>query len=373
MRIALIGRDADRVLAFRGSLIRLAQRRGHEVIAITGPAQGDEPIALADAGVRWLPAPLHAGGLSPLADLAYHKCLVRTLRREAVDAVLAYNPKCLAQAPLAARKAGVHRVVGMVTGLGHGFIGHGARERLVRLMKASLWRRAFQACDTVLVQNDLDLLELRRCGALPESTTARVQQIAGSGVDLVHFTATPLPRRINFLMVSRPLREKGLPEFLEAAARAKAIIPEASFSWLGKLDDPNPSALNGAELRRWLAHSPVQYLSTRHDVRPVLYECTALVLPSHREGTSKVVLEAMASGRGVITSDAPGCGHVIEHGRSGLIVPRGSTDALVGAMMLLARDFDLAGRMGMAARARAELLYASEPVDETTLSALIGS
>jgi len=95
MKIALIGRDANRVLAFRGSLVRLAQAEGHEVIAITGPAAGDEALALTQAGVRWFAAPLDGGGLNPFADLAYRRALEIILRAERVDAVLAYNPKCL--------------------------------------------------------------------------------------------------------------------------------------------------------------------------------------------------------------------------------------------------------------------------------------
>jgi len=370
MRIALIGRDANRVLAFRGSLVRLAQREGHEVIAITVPAVGDEVLGLSQAGVRWFAAPLDGGSLNPFADLAYRRALEAILRTERVDAVLAYNPKCLAHGPIAARRAGVRRVVGMVTGLGHGFIGSGLRERLVRMAKIRLYRAAFRACDTILLQNEQDRAVLEAAGALGPSERGRARMIPGSGVDLAAFTPTPVPTGARFLMVSRPLREKGLPEFLEAAARVRGEARDATFTWLGPLRDANPSAIPVETLQRWLARGDVRHEPEHADIRPFLSACTAFVLPSHREGTSKVMLEAMASGRCVVTTDAPGCGQVIEHGVSGLVVPTGSSQALAEAMLRLAREAGLAATMGQAARARAEARFGSASVDRVVLDAL---
>lgn len=373
MKIALIGRDSGRVLAFRGSLIRLAQREGHDVIAITAPASAEVPTALVEAGVRWFPAPLDAGGVSPMSDLNYRREVEHILRSERVDSVLAYNPKCLAHAPIAARRAGVGRVIGMVTGLGHGFIGTGLRERLVRFAKARLYRRSFAACDRVLVQNAQDLAELDRCGALPSSLHARAELVPGSGVDLVTFAPAPLPKSLHFLMIARPLREKGLPEFLEAARRVRDGAPDATFTWLGSMQDPNPSTIDPATLRRALAGGAVRHLSERPDVRPVIAASSVFVLPSHREGTSKVMLEAMAMGRAVLTTDAPGCGHVVEDGRSGFVFPRGDVDALVSAMRRFVDDPRLAERLGAEARDRAERIYDSGPVDSRLLGLLTGS
>ena len=370
MKIALIGRDANRVLAFRGSLVRLTQAEGHEVIAITGPAAGDEALALTQAGVRWFAAPLDGGGLNPFADLAYRRALEIILRAERVDAVLAYNPKCLAHGPIAARRAGVRRVVGMVTGLGHGFIGSGLRERLVRGAKVRLYRAAFRACDTVLLQNVHDEAVLREAGALEPGERTRTLVIPGSGVDLRAFTPTPLPGRPCFLMVSRPLREKGLPEFFEAARRVRESNLDATFTWLGPLHDANPSCIPAETLRLWLARGEVRHEPQCTDLRPALASCSVFVLPSHREGTSKVMLEAMASGRCVITTDAPGCGEVIEHDVSGLVAPCGSVQGLAEAMSRVAGDAALRARMGAAARVRAERVYDSRIVDRIVLDAL---
>ncbi|MFM7808431.1 MAG: glycosyltransferase, partial [Planctomycetota bacterium] len=190
-------------------------------------------------------------------------------------------------------------------------------------------------------------------------------------VDVVAFAAAPMPEGTAFLMVSRPLREKGLPEFFEAAALVRRRFPGATFTWLGPMRDANPSAIDEVTLRRWLARGDVRHEPERADIRGTLAACTVFVLPSHREGTSKVVLEAMATGRCVVTTDAPGCAQVIEHGQSGLTVRTGSAEALAAAMASLCDDPATARRMGTAARARAERLYRSELVDGLILSALL--
>jgi glycosyltransferase involved in cell wall biosynthesis len=370
MKLALIGRDAHRVLAFRGSLIRAAQEAGHEVIAITAPAANDAPGSLLQAGVRWFSAPLDAGGVNPLADLRYARALRDVLRAERVDAVFAYNPKCIAHAPAAARAAGVARVVAMVTGLGHGFTGTGLRERVVRWQKARLYRQAFRHCDAVLVQNEADLQELERCGAIDSDTHARVQMVAGSGVDLTEFPCVPVRDGAHFLMVARPLAEKGLPEFLEASRRAAARLPGATFTWLGPKRDPNPSTLAADTLQRLLAGSVVRHVDEQTDVRPWLAECTVFVLPSHREGTSKVMLEAMATGRAVITTDAPGCGAVVGASDFGAVVRVGDVAALAEAMVRLGSRPETLAELGRRARAMAKSRFDARLVDRAVLQAL---
>ena len=369
MKLALVGRDANRVLAFRGSLVRAAQARGHQVIAITGPTTEDQVHALAQAGVRCLPVALDAGGMHPMRDRWYQISVRQLLRRERPDALLAYNPKPLAFATRAARQAGVPRVVGMVTGLGHGFMGHSMRERLVRWIKARLYRRAFEACDAILLQNALDREELRRCGALADSHLARVRMIAGSGVDLEHFAACALPQGARFLMIARPLREKGLPEYFAAAREVAKRVPDATFEWLGPLHDTNPSAMAEGEIAALLAEGVVRHVPECDDVRPALAACSVFVLPSHREGTSKVMLEAMAMGRPIVTTDAPGCADVPAH-EAGRTVPVGNAAALADAMIEFGCSAALRSRAGEAARLCAESRFDHRTVDATVLDAL---
>jgi len=372
MKIALIGRDAHRVLAFRGSFIRAAQARGHEVIAITGYTTRESQDALEAASVRWFGAPLEGGSMNPLKDFAYARAVRRILQAEQIEAVFAYNPKPLAHASGAARKAGVRRVVGMVTGLGHGFIGESWREGLVRTAKISLYRRAFAACDVVLVQNADDRAQLERAGAITPALQSRVRNVPGSGVDLVAFPQVDVPPVAHFLMVARPLREKGLPEYFAAAHLVKHALPSATFTWIGPLRDTNPSAIDLRELQRWLAEGVVKHVEEQVHIQPWLAACSVFVLPSHREGTSKVVLEALATGRAVITTNAPGCRETVRHDTNGLLVPVLDAMALAAAMQSIAGDVVTMRAFGNESRKLAETVFDAKVCDEIVLCALEG-
>jgi len=379
MRFCLIGKNPDYVLAYRGSLIRAAQSRGHEVHAITADTSTRAAARLARAGVSLHMIPLHGGGTNPLRDLVSARAMARELRRLSPDAVLCYNPKPVAYGPVAARRAGVQRVAAMVTGLGYAFTGGGTRRSLVRAVATRLYRRSLRACDAVFFQNRDDLAVAARLGiasATPEARgrptqCPRVSLVAGSGVDLEMFAAAPLPPppAVRFLMIARILRDKGAVEFVEAARRAARELPGATFALVGGQDD-NPTAVPREQIARWKAEGIVELPGEMDDVRDQLRACTVFVLPSHREGTSKVMLEAMAIGRAIITTDAVGCREPVERGVNGLLVPVGNADALASAMIELGKDRTRMERMGAESRRIAERRYDARRVDAAILDAL---
>ncbi len=379
MRLCLIGKNPDYVLAYRGSLIRAAQHRGHEVHAITAATSDRAAARLAGEGVLLHMIPMHGAATNPLRDLRTLRAMTRELRRIGPDAVFCYNPKPVAYGPRAARRAGVHRVAAMVTGLGYAFTGAGARRRMIRAVATRLFRRSLRACDAVFFQNKDDLATAARHGIVAATPAAqraptkspRVLMVAGSGVDLERFAAAPLPPAptVRFLMIGRILRDKGALEFVEAARRARAVLPGATFAIVGGQDD-NPTAVPRAEIERWRREAVVELPGEVDDVRPALAACTVFVLPSHREGTSKVMLEAMAVGRAIITTDAVGCREPVERGVNGLLVPVGDAAALAEAMIELGRDRARVERMGAESRRIAEARYDARRVDAAILDAL---
>lgn len=429
MRLCLIGKNPEYVLAYRGSLIRAAQARGHEVVALTAassigadpmrrraralahsaaqsPAQ-DAGIAgavehgfdaaeasehldastrlararkrLTDAGVTLHTVPLDGGSTNPLRDLNTLRRMTRALREIAPDAVFCYNPKPLAYGPVAARRAGVRRVAAMVTGLGYAFTGTGAKRAVIRSIAVRLYRRSLGACDVVFFQNRDDLALFTRLGIVfptparqaAPSRGPRIVTVAGSGVDLERFAQEPLPAApiVRFVMIARLLRDKGAFEFVDAARIAHRELPDATFALVGGIDD-NPTAVPGDELARWRREGLVELPGEVDDVRAPLRSATVFVLPSHREGTSKVMLEAMATGRAIITTDAVGCREPVERGVNGLLVPVGDARALAAAMIELARDRARVERMGAESRRIAEARYDAKRVDATILGAL---
>jgi glycosyltransferase involved in cell wall biosynthesis len=156
--------------------------------------------------------------------------------------------------------------------------------------------------------------------------------VNGSGVDLSYYTAQPMLSHVpKFLMIARLLGDKGVREYAQAAMQLKAQNPSAVFQLAGWIDE-NPNAIAQHELDAWVNSGAIEYLGKLADVRPALTGCSVYVLPSYREGTPRSVLEAMATGRAVITTDAPGCRETVKHGVNGLLVPIKDAPALAEAM-----------------------------------------
>ncbi len=367
--LALLGKNAQHVLAFRGSLIRAAQASGHRVIALTSPASARARHRLHEAGVEHFDTPLRGGTISPLRDLQFQTMVSDILKAQRVDALLAYNPKCIAFGPIAARRAGVKNVAALVTGLGFAFTGRSLARRCVRFFSTRLYKRSLAACDAVFFQNQIDRDELAALGVLANVPNARVHMIAGSGVDLDFFPAQPVPTQTHFLMISRPLKDKGVAEFAQACKIVRASNPAIRCTLICAWDD-NPSSFTRADIARWAQDGCFNAVDEVEDVRPHLGACTTFVLPSYREGTSKVVLEAMATGRAIISTDAIGCRDPIEPGVNGLLVATHSASELAAAMLELAHDPTRNAAMGAESRGIAQEKYNAKPIDAAILRAL---
>jgi len=367
--LALLGKNAQHVLAFRGSLIRAAQASGHRVIALTSPASARARHRLHEAGVEHFDTPLRGGTISPLRDLQFQTMVSDILKAQRVDALLAYNPKCIAFGPIAARRAGVKNVAALVTGLGFAFTGRSLARRCVRFFSTRLYKRSLAACDAVFFQNQIDRDELAALGVLANVPNARVHMIAGSGVDLDFFPAQPVPTQTHFLMISRPLKDKGVAEFAQACKIVRASNPAIRCTLICAWDD-NPSSFTRADIARWAQDGCFNAVDEVEDVRPHLGACTTFVLPSYREGTSKVVLEAMATGRAIISTDAIGCRDPIEPGVNGLLVATHSATELAAAMLELANNPARNSAMGAASRRIAQEKYNAKSIDAAILHAL---
>jgi glycosyltransferase involved in cell wall biosynthesis len=289
--------------------------------------------------------------LNPLEAWRAGRRLRETLRAIRPDVLIAYTIKPIVIGVPAARAAGVPRVVTLVTGLGYAFTG--GRELLRRISRVSatiLYRRAFAQADVVVFQNEDDRADFLRMRVLPQRTPTGL--VNGSGVDIDHFEAHPAPAGASFLMMSRLVGDKGLREFAEASRRLKLLHPEVRISLLGQIDT-EPHAISPAELeefKRW----GIEYHGQHWDVRPFIASHSVYVLPSYREGTPRSVLEALAVGRAIITTDAPGCRQTVKAGENGLLVPPRDADALLKAMLHLAENPHLIAPMGRASRRMAE-------------------
>jgi glycosyltransferase involved in cell wall biosynthesis len=171
---------------------------------------------------------------------------------------------------------------------------------------------------------------------------------------------------VRFLLIGRLLGDKGVREYAQAAQAVRRQYPDVQFTLVGMIDS-NPNSIAQAELDAWVADGRLTFLGSMADVRPAIAASSVYVLPSYREGTPRTVLEAMAMGRTIITTDAPGCRETVVDGDNGFLVPVKSVEALVQAMVRFIQDPALAPRMGARSRQIAEAKYDVHQVNAVML------
>jgi len=366
----IIASYPDSLIKFRGSLIDSLICSGF-VVHVASPglsAHTDLVRRLSERGVHLHEIPLDRTGLSPVADLKIVVSLFLLIVRLKVNVVLAYTIKPVIYGSVAAWFAAVkHRFV-LVTGLGYAFTGaaYGKRAFLRRLIQR-LYRFALKRTHRVFFQNPDDEALFRKLRLLPDTVPSFV--VNGSGVDVAEYTVAPLPDKPCFLLIARLLGDKGVREYAQAAQIVKAVYPEVVFRLVGWIDD-NPDAITQRELDQWVDSGLLEFLGRLDDVRPAISDCSVYVLPSYREGTPRTVLEAMAMGRAVITTDAPGCRETVVDGDNGFLVPVKDVRALADAMMKMVATPGLAASMGERSRRIAEEKYDVHKVNAAMLEGM---
>ena len=365
--IAVLAGHAPSLVIFRGPLIRLLAEMGHRVIAMAPTTPGwSERIE--QLGATFAPVEFARASIDPIGDLKAYMAIRRVLDRHSVDTLLAYTIKPIVYGLPAALRAGVATRVALVTGLGYAFGSETLRQRIVSAVAGRLYRKALAQATAVRFQNPDDQRFFVDSGFV---SMDRTDVVAGSGVDLdfYPFVDPPTSPSVQFLLIARLLADKGIREYVRAARVVRAKLPDTTFRLVGP-PDPNPMAIQPRELDEWRAEGIVDVLPGTDDVRPHLAACDVYVLPSYREGTPRTVLEAMATGRPIVTTDAPGCRETTKIGENGFLVPVRDPDALAMAMIRLAEDRALRERMGRRSRAIAEEKYDVRRVNDAMMRAM---
>ncbi|MEN8992291.1 glycosyltransferase family 4 protein [Avibacterium paragallinarum] len=356
MKFLMISSFLPSVLNFRGKLLEAITAKGYEIhiMAPEFPSFPEEQQKLQALGYHLHEIPMQRTGTNPLADLKLLKNLYQQIRRIQPDYVLSYTIKPVIYGTLASWLAKVPHRFALITGLGYAFqnVESGKRSLFQKLVYG-LYAQALKRSDKVFFQNPDDLKLFQDMHLLDADKPTVV--VNGSGVNVQDFDVMPLPKneqgqvKASFLLIARLLGDKGVREYAESARIIKEKHPEAEFHLVGWIDD-NPSAISQAELDTWIADGRLKYWGKLSDVRPAIAECSVYVLPSYREGTPRTVLEAMAMGRAVITTDAPGCRETVTNGVNGYLVAVKSVNDLVQSMQYFIEDPKLIESMGQRSR-----------------------
>jgi glycosyltransferase involved in cell wall biosynthesis len=366
MRVVILYNTSWYVFLLRRNLIAHLLEAGCEVIVVAPRDKYTD--RLLSLGVRFISIPLEPGSTSPLSELKTLRSVHRTLRALRPDAVLSFTIKCNLYAGLTKRLVPFKQVAN-ISGLGMAFENNGVMRRVAHV----LYKVAMAPTDHIFFQNQEDLQSCLQHSLVPRNNS---RTIPGSGVDLEAFVPTPriAGRARTFLMFGRLLPKKGYDLYLQAAQRLRTSFGDNVAFWI--LGSPDLEREESRALYRRImnAHGSgtVRYLQSSDDVRPVLDEADVVVLPStYNEGIPRSLLEALASGKAIITTDWKGCRETVEHGTNGYLVPPHDAESLYAAMRLLATCSDATlASFGKASRDRAEHHFDERLVLQAYLEAL---
>ena len=368
--ILIISSELFSLINFRSSLIKYLIDRGHRVTALVPKEKynsEDTIQKLKSMGVVFKSYSLSRAGLNPFKDYSSYKSICFIISQCKPDIVIAYTAKPVIYAGMAMRQFPKISFFPLITGLGYGFTeGVGIKRKLIRQLMIVLYRKGLKSAERIIFQNSDDEKLFYKLKIIFRNMPTHI--VHGSGVDLDLYPFSPLPKKPIFLMLARLLIDKGVREYAEAARIVKARFPKAIFRLAGRLDS-NPSSISFNELNFWINEGFIQYQGELSSVQKSIASCRFYVLPSYREGTPRSVLEAMATGRPVITTDTPGCRETVIHGKNGLLVSPKNSKSLANAMIqLLEETEDKIQSMGRESFILTKDKYAVERVNKSIVN-----
>jgi glycosyltransferase involved in cell wall biosynthesis len=326
----LLAHYAGYLLQFRGALIRELVHRGYRTVVAVPWATEEVRRGVAALGGDCHEIPLSRTGLNPIGDMAYSQRVRELMRELRPELVVATGIKPILYGIPEAARSGASLRVALFTGLGSMLRPESRLYRVLSVVVRPLLRRALRSSTHVVTQNSDDSSALlSRFGSVLQRRPITTE---GSGVDLDHYQPAPMGRHRQVLMTARIVPEKGVAEYLRAAQSVRMIDPSVTFVLAGFLESKT-RGFSRAWLDEQCQASGVRYVGHVDDVRPLLAESSVLVLPSYAEGRPRSIQEALAMGRLVVTTDAPGCRDAIVDGLHGRVVPARDADALASAIV----------------------------------------
>ncbi len=366
MKILYIVNEPWFFLSHRLPIALEANERGYEVHVAT--RAGDAVQEILDKGFIHHQLSLSRNGSSVPSELASLLDIWKLINKVEPDVLHLVTIKPVLYGGIASRFTSVKKVVAAVSGLGTLFLATGIKAEVKRKLGIGLYRFALRSDKTtVILQNPDDkqlLIDLKAVKA--EQTTL----IRGSGIALSTFQTFPenLTDTPVVTFAARLLFDKGIAEYVEAIQLLNKKDVVAHYQIVGDLDAGNSTSATAKDIAEWQSIPNLEVLGYQKDMSLVFRDSNIVVLPSYREGLPKVLIEAAACGRAIITTDVPGCRDAIEADQTGLLVPVKNSNALAHAIEKLVIDSELRVRMGIAGRQLAEREFAIENVVEQHLA-----
>ncbi len=366
MKILVLSSHTKSLFWFRLDMMKSFIENGHEVVAVGSESINEWKDEFKKHDIKYLNINVDRNGINPLKDLKTLVELYKIINREEPEKIFSYQAKTVIYGSIAAKINGMTEVYSLIAGLGSIFRGKGIKNSLIKTVIKLEYNVASKYNKKLFFQNEDDRNLFIKEGIVNKNNTVIIN---GSGVNTTKFIPKPLPEENIFLFIGRLIKDKGIIEYLEAAKKVKKLYPETRFLLVGPFDS-NPSSLKSEDLEPYISKGIIEYYGYQEDVRPFIEQSSVFVLPSYHEGTPKTVLEAMAMGRSIITTNAPGCRETVNNGVNGFLVSSKNTDDLVEKMITLINNPNLKKQMGKKSLQIVKEKYDVEIVNQCIIEAM---
>jgi len=352
-------------LSHRLPIAIAARDAGFDVIIATHVTDCGERIK--DEGFKLIPIGLRRANRNPFREIASIIEIINIYRAEQPDIVHHVALKPVLYGSLAAWIVKKAFVTNALIGLGFIFISDKWYVRILRVIIGVALSFALNGKHSKLIlQNPDDIKLLLKSNIVKRD---KIVLIKGSGVDANKFRPSPeCPGELMIVLVSRMLWDKGIGEFVSAARILKQEGTNARFILVGKTDPDNPASIPTSTLTSWNDEGTIEWWGYREDIPSIIEKSHVVCLPSYREGLPKVLIEAAACGRPIVTTDTPGCREIVQDGINGFLVPIRDDKALAAALHRLIIDPKLRNEMGKKGRELVLNEYTVDKVVEETLA-----
>lgn len=304
------------IFNFRLGLLKALQKEGYRIVAVAPIDDYSEKLEALD--FDFYNININNKGTNPLEDAKLVFAFYKLYKKVAPDVILQYTIKPNIYGSMAAGILGIP-VISNISGLGTVFLNENFSSKIARF----LYKIALRTPRKVFYQNNHDKSLFINSGLVKAHKT---DLLPGSGIDTDKFKPLEIEpkeqKSLRFLFIARLVKDKGLIEYVKAAQILShklhhQLKPE--FHILGAFYPGNPTAISEETMQKWIDEGIVHYIGVSDDVKSVIEDYDCIVLPSYREGLSRVLLEAASMAKPIITTNVPGCKEVVDNGINGYL------------------------------------------------------
>jgi glycosyltransferase involved in cell wall biosynthesis len=360
-RILIIGGKAWSILNFRASLIKKLIHEKYEVFAIASEATNTELEQIKNLGVKYIDIELKSNTVSIVKDIFYFINLKKKIYNINPHIIMSYTMKPTVYAGLSLFFSKKVIFYPLITGLGNIYNSNKLKLYPVKLILIILCKLALRNAKTIIFQNYDNLKYFNKIKIAPNVKKIIIE---GSGVDIKYFTPEIFPNNnFTFLLIARLLKDKGIVEYVEAARKVKSKYKNVDFFLVGPVDH-SLNRIKYEYIKKNHDDKIINYLGFQKNVKNYIGQSHVFVLPSYHEGLPRSVLEAMAMGRPIITTDVAGCKETVINNENGFLIPCKSIDLLAEKMIWFINNSDSIFEMGQKSRLIVEKKFSSEKIND---------